>query len=178
MPRSTSRSTCEDLRRLDVRTLARSGTLIGSGVVTWNCDGRKTGNIGVIGDGNAVSLVYSIDCEDIDERIDLTWTDCGFGGQRPWFVCPGCSSRVAILYRDRTFSCRRCCDLRYRSQRDNPGNRALTAAQKIRVRLGGDVNMMTPFPDRPRYMHRRTYERLNCQYIDAVRSWCTAQAVV
>ena len=156
------------------RTLARSGTLTGSGVVTWNCAGRKIGNIGVIGDGNTVRLVSTIDGDDIDERIDLTWTDCGFGGQRPWFVCPGCGSRVAILYRDRTFSCRRCCDLRYRSQRDNSGNRAFAKAQEIRVRLGGDANITTPFPGRPRYMHRRKYECLSRQYVDAVRSVCAA----
>ncbi len=30
----------------------------------------------------------------------LEWTPCNFGGERPWFVCPGkgCAKRVAILY--------------------------------------------------------------------------------
>jgi hypothetical protein len=174
MPRRTSRLTCEDLRRLDVRTLARVGTLTGSGFVSWNCAGRKTGSIGVVGDGNAVHLVYSIAGRSVEELIDLAWTECGFGGQRPWFLCPGCGRRVAVLFRNRMFNCRRCCDLRYRSQRDNAMNRALTKAQNIRARLGGGANLAIPFPGRPRYMHHKTFERLALQYVDALRSACAA----
>jgi len=33
-------------------------------------------------------------------------------------------------------------------------------AQKIRERLGGSRNIFDRFPDRPRYMHQRTYLRL------------------
>jgi hypothetical protein len=174
MPRRTSRLTCEDRRQLDVRVLARAGTLAGSGVVSWNCADRKAGSVGVIGDGNAVRLLYTINGRHVDEFIDLAWTDCGFGGRRPWFRCPGCGRRVGILYREHTFNCRHCCDLRYRSQRDNAANRALTRAQKIRIRLGAGANLAIPFPGRPRYMHCRTYQRLQHQYVDAVRSMCAA----
>jgi hypothetical protein len=38
--------------------------------------------------------------------------------------------------------------------------RALHKAQSIRKRLGGSANMTTPFPEKPKGMHWRTYERL------------------
>jgi hypothetical protein len=38
--------------------------------------------------------------------------------------------------------------------------RALHKAQSIRERLGGSANMMAPFPEKPKGMHWKTYERL------------------
>jgi hypothetical protein len=60
--------------------------------------------------------------------VALTWTECNFGGERPWFFCPGagCCRRVAILYGPgRYFLCSHCYDLVYESQRDNGMYRAL-----------------------------------------------------
>jgi hypothetical protein len=37
---------------------------------------------------------------------------------------------------------------------------ALHQAQDIRRRLGGTANMMEPFPEKPKGMHWRPYERL------------------
>ncbi len=44
-------------------------------------------------------------------------------------------------------------------------------ALKIRGRLGGSANMGEPFPSRPRYMHRRTYQLLRSQYEAAVEQY-------
>ncbi len=50
-------------------------------------------------------------------------------------------------------------------------------AQKIRVRLGGSANMTEPFQSRPRYLHRRTYQRLRHQYEAAVEQYVGSYGV-
>jgi hypothetical protein len=108
--------------------------------------------------------------EDMWEPVSLEWTACNFGGERPWFVCPGegCGRRVALLYGPgRYFLCRCCYDLVYESQRENGMTRALRRAQTIRERLGGSANMTKPFPVKPNGMHWETYERLWWEHDEA-----------
>jgi hypothetical protein len=106
----------------------------------------------------------------VKEPVPLEWTPCNFGGERPWFVCPGagCGRRVAVLYGPgRYFLCRHCYGLSYQSQREDKMHRALRRAQKIRQRLGGTANMMEPFPDKPNGMHHDTYLRLFWEHHEA-----------
>jgi hypothetical protein len=108
--------------------------------------------------------------EDVREPVELAWTPCNFGGERPWFICPGasCGRRVAVFYGPgRYFLCRHCYDLSYQSQRENGIYRALHRAQDIRRRLGGSANMMEPFPEKPKGMHWKTYERLWWEHHEA-----------
>jgi hypothetical protein len=58
------------------------------------------------------------------------------------------------------FASRQAHGLAYRSTRENEHLRQITAAQKIRSRLKGDLSIYAPLPQRPSRMHRRTYERL------------------
>jgi hypothetical protein len=108
--------------------------------------------------------------EDVKETVPLKWTECHFGGERSWFVCPGdrCARRVAILYGPgKYFLCRQCYDLRYESQREDKAGRALRRAQKVRQRLGGSANMTEPFPEKPKGMHHDTYMRLFWEHHEA-----------
>ena len=108
--------------------------------------------------------------EDVEEPVPLSWTACNFGGERPWFVCPGARGgrKVAVLYGPRRyFLCRHCYDLVYESQRENDMSRALRRAQDIRKRLGGSANMTEPFPEKPEGMHWKTYERLWWEHDEA-----------
>jgi hypothetical protein len=57
------------------------------------------------------------------------------------------------------FACRHCYRLAYASQQESAHQRGLGKSQKIRMRLGGSPNMLEEFPDKPKGMHRRTYER-------------------
>jgi hypothetical protein len=65
------------------------------------------------------------------------------------------------------FACRHCCGLVFASQREIPRHRAITRAQKLRMRLGGSANLAEPFPERPRGMHRRTFYKLFNKAADA-----------
>ncbi len=101
--------------------------------------------------------------EDMRYQVAVEWTPCNYGGQRPWFLCPDCGRRVAILYGGLRFLCRGCSGLRYLSQRGGPADRLLLKTQRIRERLGGSASTAEPFPGKPKGMHCRTYERLRRQ---------------
>ncbi len=105
--------------------------------------------------------------------VQMDWTHLPPGGKRPWFLCPSCGRRCGVLYSlNARIICRKCGGLSYASQSEQKHWRVLRKAQNIRVRLGGSANMTEAFPDRPYYMHRRTYQRLRCQYEAAAEQLC------
>jgi hypothetical protein len=180
--RFDKKTTTSECHSVDVRYLHREGLLKPGRwfSLRWSQAERETGSIrgAVIGDKKPerVILTYrhrsgrSGEWEDVQEPVPLAWTACNYGGERPWFVCPGagCGRRVAVLYGPgRYFLCRRCYDLVNESQRENGMNRALRRAQGIRERLGGSANMTKPFPEKPKGMHWRTYERLWWEHDEA-----------
>jgi hypothetical protein len=116
--------------------LLKSGTLFSWG---WFRAGQEVASIGALVYQGKVILSYryrsrvGAEWEEVKEPVSLEWSACNFGGERPWFVCPGaqCGRRVAILYKLRKdFLCQHCC------QREDNKDRALRRAQKIRQRLG------------------------------------------
>ena len=137
-----TRSTTDELPAIDVRHLARRGDLRGH--VTLRCGGRSL-------------------------SVSLTRTPCHLGGERAWFRCPSCGRRAAILYLGANLVCRQCLGLYYECQRSRGRWSALTKLQRLRVRLGGSANLTEPFPERPKYMRRRTYDRLR-QQADALEA--------
>ena len=163
----------DELRALDVRRLYRDGCLGGEGAgpvtVTWS--GAGTSSITVVPDRIGVILEYSVcdgeDQEEHSERIVIQRTKCHFGGSRPWWFCPRCGRRCAILYGGRRFFCRRCRDIRYRSQSESKAERLLRKAERIRAKVGGSGIVFGDFPPKPKGMHWRTYHRLRDEAEDA-----------
>ena len=103
----------------------------------------------------------------IPQRIRVSWTRVHFGGERPWLHCPHCETRVAKLYKGLGgYFCRRCVgNPIYASQALSAQARPHFQACKLRLRLGGEASPTAPLPNRPRRMHRRTYERLKSRLL-------------
>ena len=180
--RFDKKTTTDECHSVDVRYLHRQDLLKPGRwfSLRWSRAGRETGSIrtAVIGDEKPERVILTYrhrsgpgdEWEDVREPVSLSWTACNFGGQRPWFICPGagCGRMVTVLYGPgRYFLFRHCYDLVYESQRENEMNRALRRAQTILERLGGSANMTKPFPERPKGMHHETYWRLRQAHDEA-----------
>jgi hypothetical protein len=188
--------TCEDYDAIDVRRWHREGFLKESRPEWWV---EPSIDISVCSESDAVVRFFrgrspgARECESIRQRVPITWTPCHLGGQRPWFRCCGCIGgqycrrRVAKLYRAGDFfACRRCHGLAYASQSQPMRHRVIAKAQKIRMRLGGSRSGLGKFPEKPKGMHWRTFERLRrshdeaqarsmtdtSQYLDRLRRRC------
>ncbi len=183
MGRYSSKNTTSSYRRLDIRELQRKGFLRPGGwtSLSWSRNGDAVGSVGVCAEFDRVVLRYrhqryGEDWKDEEYPIFLDRTPCNYGGERVWFLCParGCSRRVAVVYGGSIFACRHCYQLAYDSQREAGYSRALSRAQAIRMKLGGSPNMAEDFPDKPKGMHWRTYDRL-CRQNSSWPPWLIRQ---
>jgi hypothetical protein len=103
---------------LDVRSLAREGVLTSGTTARVRWDNGASVAVEAVSD-RLLALGYRLQLADgairpIREVITLTTTPCTFGGERQWFVCPGCDTRRAVLYAvTGLFRCRVCHRLAY-----------------------------------------------------------------
>jgi hypothetical protein len=166
----SGKDTTEGYHRMDVGYLRRHGNLRPGTVFTlsWGRNGAPTALIQGCTTSNSIILSYSHKRGESGEwqrkeyPVELVRTPCHYGGERTWFLCParGCGRRAAVLYGGGIFACRRCHQLVYESQREQPHYRALRRVQAIRMKLGGSGSMAEPFPEKPKGMHWRTYTQL------------------
>lgn len=85
------------------------------------------------------------------------------GGERVYFACPLCGRRSDLLYFARKrVGCRRCQRLHYWSQALAARHRRTYGLIKQRERLGQPpgLGLVADFPEKPKWMRARTYERL------------------
>jgi hypothetical protein len=154
-----------------VNALRRSG-LLSRGVRTrwaWRYSDGHTAAITVRGvSRNEIELIYILGSERLRYPVAITWTRCNYGGERPWFRCPGrgCGRRSGKLYGGRLFLCRNCHGLAYASQREDRFEREVSKREAIRKRLGAAPGKPF-FPRRPKGMHASTFERLLEEEIEA-----------
>ena len=109
-----------DCDSLDIRQLDREGFLYLGTRYEWvwrHKDGAIKGAIAVVVLKGRLLFSYIHAGNVVSEKVPITYSTGVGGGQRPWFQCPACLRRVAILYKsgDR-FRCRRCSGLVYPSQ--------------------------------------------------------------
>jgi hypothetical protein len=165
---------------LDVNQLREKGCLRPgrSSTCQWIV-GEGVASIKLIAEADRLSLSYTVQVwggrwEDVAETIPIVHLPCRFGGSRPFFICPGpgdgtdCGRRLAKLHLSRRyFLCRHCNALAYASQNETTWQRALRRANKLKQRLGIDVGIGDPFPDKPKGMWSSTYGRLLDEILQA-----------
>ena len=142
--RWNKKDTTEANKRIDIRYLKKQGYLVPGyrGTLSWNCNGKPSGWIQFATLQDAIILEYRFrrnggEWQDVNQRITITRTACHYGGDRPWFLCPRCNCRIAILYcADMLFLCRHCGDLTYRCQQETPMFRLLRQGTKNSRRIG------------------------------------------
>ena len=156
-------------RSLDVRDLHRRGVLkpgLDYGW-QWTRNGRVVAGVGITTEQDRLILSYRHtpnDGEPVAHRypVSLARTPCTYGGSRPWFLCPDCGRRVALLYLGRhgRFACRHCLRLNYKCQRESDHDRLIRRAEAIRRRLGWPPGIANKQTGKPSRMFWRTYWRL------------------
>jgi hypothetical protein len=166
-------TTC-DYRSIDVRRWNRKGLLVPGSVFgwQWSRNGEVVASIQIRAESGRVILTYRHrqnggEWKDESYPVQLDWTPCSYGGERPWFLCPavGCGKRVAILYGGSIFACRHCHQLSYPSQRECAYDRSARQADKIRKKLGWEPGILNGRGwKKPKGMHWRTFERLTAKH--------------
>jgi len=167
--RCNSKATAESQDRIDIRCLKKQGYLRPrfSGLLSWSLCNKQKGSIVYRMEGDHRMVLnyrhrpHDGEWETVEQAVSFDRTPCNYGGHRTWFLCPLCWKRVAVLYcADKYFFCRHCYDLTYSSQQESRPDRLMRKARKIRKKIGGGVNLLDPFPDKPKNMHWETYWRL------------------
>ena len=175
-PSYGGKDTTEDSMPLDIRKLQRAAVLVPgrSASWQWTLNDRVYGSIRIRVSTGSVNLSYTytprgLPAEVVDQTVWLETTPCTLGGSRTWFTCPACGKRVAVIYgAGRLFGCRRCKRLPYTCQSEAADDRAARRADRIRKRLGWHIGILNGPGLKPRYMHKRTYERMRAQHDEFV----------
>jgi hypothetical protein len=149
----------ERLEFIDVRDLKKAGALDGS----WCEFPRVSLRYPFLDRLEAARYRVSMTMKNcaVPTAFCVEWARCNFGGTRPWFRCKWCDKRIGRLYCGGMFiGCRHCYRAVYECQRRGDKGRKHQHASKIRLSIGGAPTIAQPFPERPRRMWRKTYERL------------------
>jgi hypothetical protein len=155
---------------LDVRYLHRQGFLRPGQTVTltWHRGSVKVGDLKYFAAEGRIILDYHFryngqPWEDILQEVRLTSTSCNYGGRRPWFLCR-CGQRVGLLYAaGKYFLCRHCYNLTYASCNEDWLQRAERRRGKVLQKLGRYQPWRGFVPEKKRWMHWETYDRLCCR---------------
>jgi predicted RNA-binding Zn-ribbon protein involved in translation (DUF1610 family) len=169
----------DDMRRIDVRRLAREGYLKPGMAFGWHWSrlGEVIASVNITVQDERIWLDYRQrerggQWQNIRYPVQIDRTPCHFGRSRVWWRCPvvGCGRRVAILHGGTVFACRQCHRLAYRCQRERPDDRATRRADKLRDRLGWEPGILNGEGDKPKWMHWRTFERLRADHDASVNA--------
>lgn len=152
----------EKTTRLDAKELVRVGTLQAGkrGIITWKDEKASSVGIETYEDRIVLQWQYQ-DCLEQKHVIELpiwwAWSECNFGGRRPWLICPKCQGRARFLYLSggSIFACGKCAGITYATRR---GSKIENAERKLN-RIQGKLND----EGMKRGLYRKTRERIQGQ---------------
>ena len=173
MARQRQRVRLQDGLWLDLNKLLREG-LGPPGSVPWPVEIRWKSNLsGELAKG---WMTFSRGAEDrgslrivigkLDQRLELIAQPRHFGGQQWYFRCPVTSRNCSVVWLppDANRFCSRQAwgkDVAYSTQFESPFDRAISARQKVKLRLIGDLDPREwELPPKPKWMRWHTYDRL------------------
>ena len=100
----SGRGTVEEHRSLTIGRLRQAGVLEPGwyGGWQWTVDGERVADIRLVGGRDIIRLSYRVRAgegpwQEVDEPVAILWRPCRFGGERPFFLCPGCARPVLKL---------------------------------------------------------------------------------
>lgn len=167
------KGTVEESKCLDIRYLKQHGMLQGGNhYMSWDRNGVPSGSCEIqIVTRESMTVVCRWrdssreDWQRMEKTIILTHTACAFGGSRPWFTCPCCSRRVAVvILGDGFVACRHCLNLTYGSCNEDQIARSWRKRDKYKAKMGGDDKVLYL---KPKGMHQRTWQQLRQRYYEA-----------
>ncbi len=146
--RSRQKLRSESLLRLDIRQFARLNLLRSCSFDWgWEMGQETTARIRIA----STTHLLTLNAPTWTQTLAVHRTRCALGGVRPWFTCPNCGSRRAVLFLfDCKFACRACTGIGYASQSLNRLDRARRRANDLRALV---------HEGRPAGMHWKTYFR-------------------
>jgi hypothetical protein len=168
--RSDVKRTVESYDALDIRFVIRQGHSVGAFLrLDWDGPlGRQSSADMWFGTTGATLFWADPEGQPVVQNLEIERIPQHFGGARPWWICPDCGRRCAIVYgfADR-FACRQCGNLAYTTSQSAAWIRKLRKARKAGARLEllrvGDRIV----PIRPTGMHRATFNLLADRWVAA-----------
>jgi hypothetical protein len=170
---SASYDLTSDYLRLDIRTIKRERCLTPGGSYSWQWTWQRSGDkctISFKAYADRLELAYNSHngeaWQTLRYPVYFSKSSCHLGGGRTWFLCPGngCNNRVAILYGDTYFLCRKCTGLVYASQRETALDRLTRRIDNTRDRLKWSQGFANGPESKPKWMHWRTYWNIRREY--------------
>jgi len=162
----SAKCTTDDYLKLDVRHFLREGMLrpFYCGTLIWKHNSETVTSVDMRTETDRVimSCRYRRGSREWGKQyvVYIERTSCHLGGARPWFICPDCRRRVAILYGAPILKCRQCHRLAYASTREGHVDRAIRRANRLRAKLGWKPGILNGGGPKPKWMRWPTFERL------------------
>src|SRR5262249_28575026 len=100
------------------------------------------------------------------QRFRVEWIRTGLGTPRAIFACCCGYGAIRLFSRHGAYACRYCHKAVYASQKYDQIGRKRLQASKLRLGLGGLPSINEPVPGKPKWKHRRTYNKVRKQLDD------------